>query len=529
MYDMNRRDLIRSGMAGGAVLLGSGWLAACSDGDEQGDDEREAGPIQRGGVLTLAVVSLGKSETLDPGKGVAEADYIRMQALFDPLCRSLGDNRTDPCLATEWEPNDDATLWTFTLRDGVTWHDGKPFTADDVLYSVRTWASDANPIAASAVGPFLDLKKTRKRGNRTVEIALTRGVAEFPTFLSSVAGGCAIIQDGTKSFERPVGTGPFKFGSFQPGRRSEFPANENYWQEGKPYVDSLVVDTSFTDPNARINAVLSGAAHIAPRISPTQAKANSGNSRVRILSSTSPAFDSANFRIDTAPFKDQRVREALKLLVDRDQFIENVYLGYGRTGNDLPMQGLKYFNDSLQRPHDPEKAKALLKDAGQSDLRVQLKTSGIEAAFIDFATLYAQQAKAAGVTVDLDRLDQSVYYTGEGGYGTRPFAMTAWTNTRSLSLFYTLNLVKGGIYNETHFGDSKHDALVAEAMATIDESRAAELWNEVQQIQFEQGGLIIPANNDNIDAMAPGVHGVKPEPTGGMNNRSLQDIWIAKA
>ena len=147
------------------------------------------------------------------------------------------------------------------MRDGVHWHDGKPFTADDVVYSFKAWSSPSN-FANPNVATFVDFKGLRKRDRLTVDVPLVRPCAQFPSLFTFLSVATWIVPDGSSAKElarRPIGTGPFKFVSFTPGQQSVFEANRDYWEHGKPYVDRLVVDSSFTSSTALVNALLSGA------------------------------------------------------------------------------------------------------------------------------------------------------------------------------------------------------------------------------------------------------------------------------
>src|SRR5262249_47735120 len=154
---------------------------------------------------------------------------------------------------------------------GVTWHDGKPFTADDVVYTFHTWSDSAN-FGNAALAGIVDFPRVRKRGNLTVEVPLVKPAAALPSLFSGYTN--FVVQNGSTpaSFKtHPIGTGPFMFKSFTPGQRSEFVRNPSYWEPGgKPYVDRLVIQSSFTDETSRLNALLSGQTNILALMPPEQ-------------------------------------------------------------------------------------------------------------------------------------------------------------------------------------------------------------------------------------------------------------------
>ena len=184
--------------------------------------------------------------------------------------------------------------------------------------------------------------------------------------------------------------------SFTPGRQSVFVKNPNYWVSGKPYVDSLTID-SIDDNTARLNALLSNQIDAMAQLPTQQAKAHAATGDITVLVAPSP--QAMMFYMDTtkAPFTDPRVTLAMKLIADRKALVESAISGYGTVGNDIFGAGLPFYDKSLpQRVQDIEKAKSLLKAAGQSNLTVQLNTSPIFPGFVEAATLLAQQAKKAG-------------------------------------------------------------------------------------------------------------------------------------
>lgn len=219
-------------------------------------------------------------------------------------------------------------------------------------------------------GALIDLPRLRKVDNVTVEVGLTRAVGDFPSLVSGQYN--FIIKSGTTEQDfltGPQGTGPFSFVSFAPGRSSTFKRNPNYWKDGGPYVDTLVIDTSFTDQTARLNALASGQINVMPTLPYLAAKTQENNKQVQIIRGDGPQAYLFGMLIDRAPFDDVRVRQAMKLMVDREAMIESAFNGFATPANDLlggtPTVKVPYFNSELKNPYDPEQAKALLKAAGQ--------------------------------------------------------------------------------------------------------------------------------------------------------------------
>ncbi len=212
---------------------------------------------------------------------------------------------------------------------------------------------------------------------------------------SFVQQGCVITKNGYKNFAKPIGTGPFKFKSFEIGVRSLCVRNPDYWQNGKPYVDEWE-DISIDDNSARLNALLGGQIDMMSQLDFAQAKAQKKTKKIQVIDAPSPAYQVFIMRVDRPPFNDVNVRQAMRLIVDRQALINVALGGFGTVGNDLFGYNLPYYAKSLKpREQDIDQAKSLLKKAGKSNLAVTLQTSDIVPGFTQAATLFAQQAQGS--------------------------------------------------------------------------------------------------------------------------------------
>jgi peptide/nickel transport system substrate-binding protein len=535
-----------AGGAAGAILLG-----ACSEGVQQSGgssgtsgsaaptptngstDPSSAAPTgpslspgpatdgapRRGGRLRVGVIGAGPAETLDPAKASAWPDWPRTHALYDGLFQTVP-HGVAPYLAESAEPNADATKWVIKLRKGVTWHNGKPFTADDVLYTVSLWGGGKHNFGATAAS-LIDLKKVRKIDDHTVEFPMLFGIAEFPSITANF--NAFIVQDGWTTGRTPVGTGPFKYESFTPGSSSTFTANKDYWQEGKPYVDELVFDSSFRDDAARLNALKSGVIDIATDLSYDIAATLQPGSGVVLGNAQGMSFQSFVMQVDKAPFDDVRVRQALRYIVDRPAMVQHTLDGFGSVGNDLVGKTLPYFANDLTRSQDLAKAKALLAEAGKSDLNITVATTPAQAGFVAAATLFAQQAKGAGVTVTVKNIDPGQWYSVRG---QQPMAMASWSGTPSLSFFYSTALATGAPFNMSHWSSPDGDKALRAALSETDPAKAEAKWRTVQEEQFNSGGYIVYANRNYVDAYSPKVRGVQTDSTGSTNDYTYSSAWL---
>src|SRR5262245_31355945 len=374
------RKQFLAGAAGAGLALGAGGLVG-PYGAESAAAAPDATRIKRGGTLRVGHAGAGKGETFNPGRGSSFIDTSRQYNLYDPLVRVNPDLTIAPGLALAWIKNKSATVWEIHLRPHVTFHNGKPFTADDVIYSLRSMGDPSH------VGHFavtnIRLGDLKKINPLTVRVPLKSPNARL--FDSFVNGNTVMIQNGEKDFAKPVGTGPFVFGSFTPGERSHCTRNPNYWEHGKPYVDAWE-DISIDDPQARLNALLSGQIDAMSSLDYNQARAHQKKGDIHVVNAPSPSMHCIYMAVDKAPFNDNRVRQAFRLIPDRKALINGAISGFGTIGNDLFGRGYPYFAEMPVRAHDPERAKAMLKAAGAEGLKVTLHTSDAVPGFVEAAT-----------------------------------------------------------------------------------------------------------------------------------------------
>jgi peptide/nickel transport system substrate-binding protein len=537
---LSRRQLL-TGAAGAGLALGLGGLMSAPNAAraaplQQGVAALPGGTPKRGGTLTVGCITSGSEENLFPGMAAANPDMARCYNLYSYLFYpSSGSNLypLTPGLALSAEPNKDATVWTFKLRPDVVWHDGKPFTSADVVYNFQQlWGQSASNYSSAFIVGLVDLKNVKALDKLTVEVPLLSASAQFPSILGFFNFG--VLQEGAtveSVAKKPIGTGPFKFESFTPGQESVFVRNENYWEEGKPYVDRLVLNTSFTDNNALLDALRSGAidAYIAP--APSQARAMLNSQEVQVLQApinSQPYM--IGMRVDEGPFADNRVREAFKLLADRQQIVNGALAGFGSVSNDLMGFGCEYYASDLKREQDLDKAKSLFKAAGFTG-DIKWPTANVFPGMVESLTIFADQAAAAGVKITVDTGDAGTYFTDAAGAYTRYASQNVWQPSASLSVNYASALVLGAPYADTHWGSQKPggaeaNALILKAMGETNPSTAASLWHDVQVQQFNEGGYVIWGYYPYIDMAANNVRGLTA--SGGLNFNMFRfcDGWV---
>lgn len=504
---LTRRQLLRTAGVGAAAIA-AGGLTGCGTAAIPGAEPASGGGPARGGRMRVGVVGGSLKDTLDAHAPVTHPDQARVINLYDTLLEFDHDYRIRPALAESVEPSGDATQWTVRLRDGLEFHNGKSVTADDVVATLRRIADPDDPQAGAAGLSAVDLGAFEVLDRRTVRINLTRPDATLSDQLAQYGNGIVPEDYDPK---KPVGAGAFKLASFQPGLQSVFAPHENYWRPDEPHLGELVI-IDFPDDTARVNALLGGQVDAIDQLPVSLMPVIDGDPALRVLESETGAWLPFTMRVDVPPFDDVRVRQAMRLVVDREQMINQVLSGRGRIANDLysPFDPC-YASGLPQRRQDIEQARALLHAAGQDGLTVELVTSTVAAGLVEAAQVFARQAAAAGITVNVRKVDPGEFYGDK--YLQWPFAQDFWF-TRNFLPQASNGSLPDAPYNETHWADPEFIRLVQQAKGTVDEQQRCELVQAAQRIEYESGGYIIWGFTNQVDAYNVRLSGFQPDRSG---------------
>ncbi|MGN6357723.1 MAG: ABC transporter substrate-binding protein [Novosphingobium sp.] len=498
--ESSRRDFLALAGAAGAGLLLPG-LAGC--GRDNGQDLAD-GPPRRGGRIRMGVIEPSRTGNLDAHKPTGTSSTIRGFALYAKLWEWSDDMFPQLALAEFAEPNADATAWTIRLRRGLEFHNGKTITADDVIFSVLrlTDPTLASPNGASV--SLIDRTRVKKLDERTVVIPIRDGLGFLPLPDTWVNFG-GIVPPDYHPIANPVGAGPYKLKDFQPGRRSLFTRFENYFREGAPYPDEVEI-IDFKDQVTRFEALIAGQIDLAPGLAPEQAPLFARSPALKLVRSQTNWWRGFNMNVTKPPFDDVRVRQAFRLLIDREDLVKRVLHGEGRIGNDLYAPHDPTFAGTIpQRPHDVEQARRLLREAGKENLTVELTA---DAGGTSSALVLAEQAAKIGITINVRQVDAPTFsgprkndfaFSTAGTLG-QPYLAAAMSNDGPYSQT-----------NRTNFRDPRFQELILKAMHTPDLDQRKPLLHEAQAIQHERGGLIVWGFQNSLDGISPKVGGVKPE------------------
>lgn len=512
----DRRRWSFTTVIGVTILAGVGALAGCTPGESSSDSSTSAD-----GLLRVGVLGAGTTETLDPTHMDADASIARAFQIFEPLVRmGAGDEIVENVLADSLTPNEAGSVWTLKLRDGVTWHDGTPLTVDDVIYTINynvenvTWASN--------VWSNVDRENLKKVDDLTLEIPLTSPNFLYPEAL--VDANELIIKDGTTSFEQPIGTGPFKFESFTPGQRSTFVRNDDYW-DGAPKLASVEID-SINDDTTRVNALTSGQVDAIAGV-PFSGIAQLEGAGLAVSNEPSGSWVGIRMNTQMKPFDDPRVREAMRLLIDRDQIVRNAYGGNATIGNDL----FGWFDPSFaklsQRSYDPERARTLLKEAGYENLTLTLPTTNVGPGTNEMVTLFAASAAKAGVTIKVKQMPPAEFYATP--QNKRQWSPATW-GARSISTQINNQMsqqaIDGGT-SETSWADPGFLGAYKAAIGASDPADQRAHLVEAQTRNYDEGPYIIPAFFNIVTASSGSVSGLRTNMRFPFGDYDFSDVTVS--
>jgi peptide/nickel transport system substrate-binding protein len=448
-------------------------------------------------------------------------DTARLQALYDPLVQLDAQAQIDYVLAESITPNRSLTTeWVIRLRPGVTFHGGKDLTADDVLYTFRRIVSSKFS-GSIGLGP-VDLPATKALDKLTLLVSMSKPFAGFVEQLAAFWYYLYVAPSGFNP-AKPDGTGPFVYQSFNPGERSVFTRNPHYWRNGLPYADTLTL-IDFSDSVSLQDALTSGVVHGAGTLDGPQIRALAATSGVQTVVSRAGSITPFTMRVDQAPFSDVNVRQAFRLLVDRQQLIDSAVDGYGTVASDVFSPYDPDFDHALHRQADIPQAKFLLKKAGQENMTVQLVTSAIATGTMAMATVLAEQATTAGVKINLKQVLPGTFFGPS--YLSWTFSQDYYNYSPYLPQV-AFSMLPTSPFNETHTDNPRYDSLYDQANATLDAATRRQILYKMQQFDFTQGGYIIPAYVDSLDAYSDKISGYTAARVGQpLSNFDFEHFWF---
>jgi peptide/nickel transport system substrate-binding protein len=434
-------------------------------------------------------------------------------SLYDRLTDLDGSLNPTPKLATGWSANSDGTAWTFDLRKGVKFKNGQDFTSADVVYSWRMLLDPETAFFNASTAPGLNRDRIEAVGEFQVRFNLDSANFLFPILISNTQ--TVIVPDGSTSAEleaADLGTGPYIFESFTPNSEVwEWRKNPNYWEEIKT---DVIVLQSIPDETARIAALQTGLldliTSIGGAVRVSQASGLGADPNVTLLTGLPAVGITMEMNVETPPFDNIKVRQAMKLIVDREFLADSVLQGFALPGNDtpIPLTWPSTWRTDVPK-QDLDLAKQLLAEAGYNEdnpLEVELFAGDVHPGIMEMVQAYQEMAAGAGVKVTILLAPKDQYWDFSGD---KAFAISAW-GVRIPGLIYNLVYICGHPWGTSPWCDEEFDNLVATAEQLASATERDVLYKQAGRILAENGGLINPAFTLAIDAQRKDCTGFVP-------------------
>ncbi|GLG83269.1 ABC transporter substrate-binding protein [Acinetobacter sp. V91_7] len=509
-FQLSRRKFLTQSLTalGGVSLMGS--LSGCSpspDNSTESNSTSSATP-KHGGVIRLGLIGGQQSGSLDPHLSASGSGITRGFAIYNKLWEWDENMLPRLALAEFAEPNHNASEWTIRLRKGLEFHHGKTITADDVIFSVKRLTDPKLASPFRNLVQWIDRDRIQKLDEYTVRIPFISTIPGFVALPETWVNFGGIVPTDFDPIHNPVGAGPYKVKEFIPGQRSVFTRFNNYFKADKPYADSFEV-IDFKDQVSRLNALLAGQIDVANAISPEYIKILEQAKHIQTIRSATNTHNSFDFNTQQAPFNDPRVRQAFRLIANREELVQRGLNGQGRIANDLYSPQDPAFLNLPQRQQNIAEAKNLLAQAGfKEGLSVELVTPVSSA---QPALIFAEQAKQANVNIRVKQVDFATFNgpdrskwqlsSNATNVGT-PYLSTAVVNDAPISTT-----------NRVNFKDPEYSELFFKALAEPDLAKRKIHLAQAQKIQHERGGMLIWGFSHTIDAAAKDIGGLAPEHT----------------
>jgi peptide/nickel transport system substrate-binding protein len=501
-------------------------LAACSSGEsvDVGDETTTTtappggdtttttsdttGPDDEGDMILVAAQG-ADPDRLDPHLTSAYASFQVLENVYDTLVQPGPDLQMEPALAESWDISADNLTWTFTLRDGVTFHNGRSLTADDVVYSYgRIMDPD---VGAANSFRFASVEEVVAVDDRTVEIHLTRPT---PNLLVNIGGfkGMAIIpqeivDDGTiDTF--PIGTGPFKFVSQSPDQGIVLERNPDYWRadEGLPHLDGIRF-VQIPDATVKLTNLRTGEVDWIDGVPPQDLDSLGSDSAVVLERVPGGDYHYFALNMNRAPFDDPDVRRAIAMAIDRDVITEAAQFGAATPNQTaIPASNFWATDYSPFTPGDTDGAAALLESAGVSDLTIEFMVSSDFPETVTQAQVIASQLAAIGVTVEISDVDFGTWLDRQG-QGDFDAFMLSWIGNIDPDDFYYAQHHSDGTFNFQGYANPDVDALLDEARVETDQDARKTLYDEAARLIVDDASYIYLYNPENVQAWGPQVEG----------------------
>jgi len=493
---LNRRKFLSAAMAAGVGAMAPILYSEAA----------RAAP-KSGGRLRQGLTGGATSDVMDPGK-ILDSYMINLQfgQLRNNLTEVAANGELVGELAESWEANAKATKWVFKIRKGVEFHNGKTLTSRDVVDSLNHHYGEKS--SSGAAGILTGVDTIKADGANTLVVNLKGGDADFPFILSDYhILICPSNGDGSIDWESGIGTGGYSLVKHDAGISSLTKRNPNYWKEGRAHFDEIE-SIGLEDPSARTTALRTKAVDCIQKVELKTAGRLGKLPGVRVIPTTGNKQVTLPMRTDLKPFDNNHIRMALKLIVNRQEWLDKIAFGYGELGNDNPIGPANIYRattDELpQREYDPDKAKWHLKQAGMDKLSVKFHAADTAfAGAVDAGALMRESAKPAGIDIEVKREPNDGYWSDV--WLKKPWVACYWSGRPTENWIFSQIYAADASWNDTAWKNKKFNKLLVQGRAELNAHKRREIYVDMQKLVNTDGGVILPlflsdvmAVNDNL-------------------------------
>ena len=513
MYGISRRGLLQTGVAAG-VLAATGLPLRAQTA---------------GGKLTAGLSGANTSDSWDSR---THSDIFMIAsaqgAVFDSLTEITADGSLVGELAESWEASADAKTWTFNLRQGVTFHNGKAFGADDVIASLQMHLGEESKSAAK---PIVEaISEMTKVTDHQVQFVLANGNADFPYLMSDYHILMYPAGQIEEAIAQGIGTGMYKVETFDPGVRMTASRVSDHYKGDSAGFFSEIEYIAINDNTARMNALMTGQVDTINRIDFKTESLLKANPALRIQEVTGNQQYTMPMLTDVAPYNDVNVRKAIKYGINRHEMVDKILLGHGAVGNDTPIGPANqyYHADMEQLEYDPDQAKYYLQQSGLDSIDIDFSASN--AAFegaVDAAQLFQASASAAGININVIQEPADGYWSNV--WLNKPFCACYWSGRATEDWMFSTSYEAGVPWNDSQWDSddsARFQELLLLARAELDSDKRREQYFEMQQILRDEGGVLVPMFANYVQAVNNRIY--SPDTIGNlwqMDNGRMAERW----
>lgn len=495
------------------VTMILGVFSGCQS-NTTGNTASENKTPKNGGKVVIAIPQ--DPDFLDPNLAVAAGTKEILFNIFEGLVKMDEKGNYNPAVASSYKISSDGLKYTFTLRDGIKFHNGNKVTVDDVKYSIqKTQATESGKA-------LKHIKTIETPDSKTIAFNLDSAV---PDFLSSFSLAYIIPKDYNDQNKKPIGTGPFKFTAYVPGQHLDLAKNADYWQKGVPHIDSAQFKI-FTDYNAAFVELKAGTVDIYPRV--TNDRADELGSDYYLKKGEQNMIQLLALNNKAKPFDDVKVRQALSYAINVDEIIKGVAAGYGtKLGSNMSPVMAKYYQAGLEKTYKTniDKAKKLLKEAGYPNgFSTTITVPSNYTFHVDTAQVIVEQLKKIGVTAQIKQVEWGVWLSDV--YKGRKFDSTIIGLTSDNTPSSVLGRYQStGGSNFINYSNAEYDDVLAKAEKETDDKKRTADYKQLQTILTKDAASVYIQDPNILIAIRKNIQGYKIYP---IYVQDLSSIYYTK-